>query len=41
VAHVGPYHGSVYIDHPAERMREILRPLAREEPTVDMEGRVG
>lgn len=34
VSHLAPYHGrTAYLDRPAEEMREIMRPLTREEPT--------
>ncbi|MDQ3783414.1 MAG: MBL fold metallo-hydrolase [Actinomycetota bacterium] len=37
VAHLGPYHGSVYVGR-SEAMEELMRPLVREEPTLGVEG---
>jgi len=37
VAHLGPYHGSVYVDRD-KAMEGLMRPLVREEPTQGVEG---
>ncbi len=37
VSHLGPLHGSVYVDR-AEEIREVMRPLVRDEPTRGVEG---